>query len=64
MDIHCWKDEADYVDSVFGHGSPEWAAAIARGGASCMLELGHAGDHKFTPDDEISVRFVTTAEVE
>ncbi len=66
MPIHCWKDGPPYT-SICPHGGCadcDFDLGVHIVGSSCLLLDGHGGDHDFTPDDEITVKFVTTAEAE
>jgi len=59
--LHCWMG---YIESL-EFGSQEWVAAYAAGGpealpndGTCFLPDGHVGPHEFTPDSDITVRFL------
>ncbi|MCP4639427.1 MAG: hypothetical protein GY851_03290 [bacterium] len=58
--MHCWKDENEDIEERYGFGSDEWVEAYNRlsgVGGTCMLPADHEGEHKFTPDDQIRMRF-------
>lgn len=55
--LHCWKDLHAHAEEKHGWGSDAWAEAYVKPGATCMLEAGHSGEHEFTDDGEIGVRF-------
>ena len=46
MTLHCWEYATDFDDDG------------TMNGLTCLLPDGHEGPHEFTPDDEITVRFV------
>lgn len=51
--LHCWKDKTEWAEEKFGWGSPEHMETDA----TCFLEDGHSGEHEWTPDSEITIRF-------
>ncbi len=54
---HCWKDYSEYVAEKHGEWSSEHIAAMVDDG-TCMLEDGHEGEHRFTPDSGIVITVV------
>ncbi len=56
--VHCWTDKTHYMQETYGWASDQHIAAISEDvGSTCMLIEGHEGDHVWTPDDAIGVRF-------
>lgn len=49
--VHCWADKG----STLEWGSEEWAEVLVEGGATCMREHGHEGDHEWVPDKDIEI---------
>lgn len=54
--LRCWHDKQAYMEDVYGFGSDKWAEA-QENPATCMLPAGHAGPHRWTPDECITVNF-------
>jgi len=55
--IHCWKDKSTYMMEKYGRGSEEHVAAYFNNG-TCLLLKGHDGEHQFTDDKSIQIRFI------
>ena len=59
MSVHCWKDKQAHIEEQFGWMSPEHVETFMDDyeHGTCMLKSGHKGEHEFTPDSQIVVRF-------
>lgn len=55
--LHCWADYTEHVIKQHGFGSEQYVDAVLDGGATCMRERGHDGDHEWTPDEDIGITF-------
>jgi len=55
--IHCWKDYRTHLEEMGHLYSKEWVETYENGNMTCLLEGGHEGEHEFTPDNCIEIRF-------
>jgi hypothetical protein len=55
---HCWKDKQEFIEEQgVKRGSEEWCDVFTNS-QTCMLEAGHDGEHVFTSDDELIIKFL------
>lgn len=59
---HCWKDLRDWLVEDGQESDDTWARSFDNP-CTCLLPFGHEGSHKWTPDDEIELHFVSGSEV-
>ena len=53
----CWTDKAAWLDDN-GALPIDVVQCQIEGNATCLLPDGHDGPHEWTPDSEITVRFI------
>ncbi len=57
---HCWADHRDWLEAHSGYLGEEWVATYVDGNSTCFRLHGHFGSHRWTRDDQITVKFPST----